>query len=175
MAITLKPPAVNESDDTLLRISRDNPGYRVERDEDGTITMSPTHTEGGAKSGEAFGQLWLYAKRVGGKAFDSNTGFAVGPGAAVRSPDASWVSQARIDELAATVGTKKKFWPISPDVAIEIKSDSDDFDDTIAHAEHFCKRGSTYTVAIDPDTRERREFGTPPAGLHLDFDAIMDA
>jgi hypothetical protein len=59
MAITLKPPAVNDSDDTLLRISRDNPGYRVARAEDGTITMSPTHTEGGAKSGEAYYQLRL--------------------------------------------------------------------------------------------------------------------
>ncbi len=53
------------------------------------------------------------------------------------------MSQARIDELAATIGTKKKFWPISPDVAIEITSDSDDFDDTIAHAEHLSQRGST--------------------------------
>jgi hypothetical protein len=82
------------------------------------------------------------------------------------------VSQARIAELA-TIGTKKKFWPISPDVAVEIKSDSDEFADTIAHAEHFYQRGSTYTVAIDPDTRERREFGTPPPGVDLDFDAII--
>jgi hypothetical protein len=33
----------------------------------------------------------------------------------------------------------------------------------------------TSTVAIDPETREVVERGTKPAGLELDFDAIIDA
>ncbi len=173
MVVTLKPP-IDNSDDALARLSRDNPGYRIERGEDGTVTMSPTHTKGGAKSGEAFAQLYAFGKAIGGKAFDSSTGFAVGPGKRVLSPDASWVSQPRIDELSRR-GADKGFWPISPDVAIEIKSDTDHFEDTIAHAEHFHRRDSTYAVAIDPETRERREFGSPPPGLRLDFDAIVDA
>jgi Uma2 family endonuclease len=174
MVITLAAPVIVEGDDALLRLSRDNPGYRIEREEDGTITMSPTYTEGGAKSGEALVQLYTYAKRAGGKAFDSNTGFNVGPGKKTMSPDASWVSRSRIDELTK-LGKANKFWPISPDVVIEVKSDTDNFDDTVAHAEHFRKRGTSYAVAIDPETREVVELGTAPEGLALDFDAIVDA
>jgi hypothetical protein len=36
-------------------------------------------------------------------------------------------------------------------------------------------RGSTYAVAINPETREVVQLGVPPAGLALDFDAIIDA
>jgi Uma2 family endonuclease len=174
MVITLKPPVINESDDTLARLSRDNPGYRVERGDDGTITMRPTHTKGGAKSLKAGVQLDRYAAIAGGKAFDSSTGFAVGPAKTVRSPDGSWVSQPRIDELVRT-GTDRNFWPISPDVAIEIKSDTDAFDATVAQAKHFHERGSVYAVAVNPETREVVEFGSPPVDLKLDFDAIIDA
>ncbi len=56
-----------------------------------------------------------------------------------------------------------------------MKSDSDDFTDTIAHAKHFCQRGTIYAVAIDPDTRQVIDLGAAPAGLNLDFDAIIDA
>ena len=89
-------------------------------------------------------------------------------------PDASWISQPRIDELTR-LGKAEKYWPISPDIIIEVKSDSDEFTDTIAHAKHFRKRGTIYAVAIDPDTREVVELGTAPEGLTLDFDAIIDA
>ena len=57
MAITLKTPLVLVNDDDLVRVSSENPGYRFEREEDGTVIVSPTHTKGGAKRGEAFGQL----------------------------------------------------------------------------------------------------------------------
>jgi Uma2 family endonuclease len=171
MIITI-PPSVT-SDDDLVRISEANQGYRVEREEDGTITMSPTHTETGSKSGEAYGQLWLYAKTAGGKAYDSSTGFAIGPGKKVRSPDASWNSQETIDSLPDDV--KHGFWRMSPDVAVEIKSDTDDFEHTIKRIKRFRKRGTKYAVAIDPDTRKVEQLGTPPPGLILDFDAIIDA
>jgi hypothetical protein len=36
-------------------------------------------------------------------------------------------------------------------------------------------RGSQYAVAINPETREVVPLGTPPEGLVLDFDAIIDA
>jgi hypothetical protein len=48
--------------------------------------VSPTSTKDGAKSGEAFVQLYLYAKRVGGKAYDSGTGFAIGPKLRTKCP-----------------------------------------------------------------------------------------
>jgi Uma2 family endonuclease len=173
MAISLKTPLVLATDEDLLRVSNDNPGYRFEREEDGTVVVSPTHTKGGAKSLEAAAQLRDYKKRFGGNAYDSNTGFAIGPGQAIRSPDASWVSQARIDALPPAEA--EGFWPISPDVVIEVKSDTDSFAETIAKSKRFVDRGTRYAVAIDPATRQVVETGTAPDGLELDFDAIIDA
>ena len=67
------------------------------------------------------------------------------------------------------------FWRVSPDVAIEIDSRTDDFADTVAKVEMYRERGSRYAVAINPETRDVQERGTPPNGLVLDFDAIIDA
>ena len=173
MAVALKTPLVLATDDDLVRVSRENPGYRFEREEDGTVIVSPTHTKGGAKSLEAAVQLHAFSKRAGGKAFDSQTGFAIGPLKRIMSPDASWVCQRRIDELAP--GDEDGFWPLSPDVAIEVRSATDSFKATAAKAAEFVGRGSSYAVAIDPLTREVVEVGAAPAGLTLDFDAIIDA
>jgi Uma2 family endonuclease len=174
MSIALKGPLVIVTDDDLVRVSHENPGYRFEREEDGTIIVSPTHTKGGAKSGEAFGQLRDYKKRAGGKAFDSSTGFAIGPRVRVLSPDAAWVSQERINAVAAA-GAADGFWPIGPDVVIEVKSDTDRFPTVVRKIDTFIERGTRYAVAIDPETREVVERGTKPADLELDFDAIIDA
>jgi Uma2 family endonuclease len=162
------------SDLDLMRLGADNPGYRFEREEDGSLIVSPASTKGGAKSAEALVQLYLYAKGHGGKAYDCNTGFAVGPGPRVYAPDASWVSQPRIDAQVGTL-TEDGFWPLSPDVVIEVKSKIDLWRDTVAKVQTFIARGSTYAVAIDPDTREVVSLGTPPPGLALDVDAIIDA
>jgi Uma2 family endonuclease len=161
------------TDDELILIGKENPGYSVEREEDGTVTMSPTHTNTGPKCAEAVGQLWLYAKKVGGKAFTPDAGFAIGPGERLKCPDASWASPQTIASVPPQ--DVERFWPVSPDVAIEIKSQTDSFTDTIARAEMYRDRGSKYSVAINPETRDVQERGTPPDGLVLDFDAIIDA
>jgi Uma2 family endonuclease len=83
------------------------------------------------------------------------------------------VSQPRIDAL--TPAQASGFWPISPDVAIEVKSDTDQFRDVVAKIELYIERGGSYPVAIDPTTREVIQRGAAPAGLVLYFDAIIDA
>jgi hypothetical protein len=52
-------------------------------------------------------------------------------------------------------------WPISPNVAIEIRSLADSFAATVAKIELFIARGSIYAVAIDPTTREVVELDAP--------------
>jgi Uma2 family endonuclease len=173
MAISLKIPLVLVDDDDLVRVSRENPGYRFEREEDGTLTVSPNFTVGAAQSGQTYHQLLVYSQRAGGRAVDSSAGFKIGRRGAVKAPDASWVSQPRIDAL--TVAERAGFWPLSPDVAIEIKSASDDFKDTVAKIGFYRKHGSTYAVAIDPATREVVQLGIAPHDLTLDFDEIIDA
>jgi len=166
------PSEVTDLD--LMRLGTDNPGYRFEREEDGSLIVSPTSTKGGAKSLEAAAQLRDYKKIAGGNAYDCNTGFAIGPALRVYAPDAAWVSQPRIDAQVGTV-TEDGFWPLSPDVVIEIKSKTDLWRDTVDKIHTFMARGSTYAVAINPETREVVPLGAPPAGLALDFDAIIDA
>jgi len=173
MAVALKTPLVLVTDLDLVRASHENPGYRFEREEDGTVVVSPTRTKSGAKSLAAAAQLYNYKLQAGGNAYDSSTGFAIGPGKAVKSPDASWVSQERIEALPPD--KTEGFWPLSPDVAIEVRSETDSFRQTVAKVDRFMKRGTRYAVAIDPTTREVIERGTPPDGLQLDFDAIIDA
>ncbi len=173
MSVVLKTPLVIANDADLVRVSRENPGYRFEREADGAVVVSPTNTRGGAKSAEACGQLRDYKKRVGGNAFDSNTGFAIGPASRVYSPDASWVSQLRIDAIDPAL--REGFWPISPDVVIEVTSKSDRFSETVEKIQAFVDRGTVYAVAIDPATREVVEIGVAPPDLALDFDAIIDA
>ena len=173
MAVSLKLPIVIIDDDDLVRISNENPGYQFELEEDGTLTVSPNYTKGGAQSGIAYAQLLAYARERGGEAFDSSAGFKIGKRGAVKSPDASWVSALRIAPL--TPNQYAKFWPLSPDVAIEVRSWSDDFRDTVAKIEFYMLHGSQYAVAIDPFTREVFERGAVPDGLLLNFEAIIDA
>lgn len=88
-------------------------------------------------------------------------------------PDAAWISRERIASL--TEEQRAKFWPISPDVVVEIRSQSDTFPETVTKLDVFIARGTRYGVAIDPFTREVVIRGTPPPGLDLDTDAIVDA
>ncbi len=160
------------SDDHLLRISEENEGWQVERDDDGSLIMSPNFSPGGFKSGEAHSQLDRYAKRVGGKAGDASTGYTM-PTGAVLSPDASWVSPEQV--ASVPLEGAQSYWKIVPVVVIEIRSASDAWSDTTAKVDRFLSYGATYAVAVDPETREVYERGSAPAGLSLDFDAIIDA
>jgi Uma2 family endonuclease len=173
MAVSLKIPLVLVDDADLERVTRENPGYQFEREEDGTLTVSPNFTKGGARSGNAYKQLDAFATTAGGAAFDSSAGFKIGRHGAVKSPDASWVSQPRINALSAS--ELAQFWPLSPDVAVEVKSQSDDFENTVSKGKSYVKNGTGYAVAIDPETRNVVELGVAPAGLRFDFDAIIDA
>ncbi len=173
MAVSLKLPLVLVDDADLVRVSAENPGYQFEREENGTLTVSPNFTNSGAQSGKAFRQLDTYVDSAGGRAFDSSAGFKIGRRGAVKSPDAAWVSLPRASALSER--ERAGFWPLSPDVAIEIKSASDHFRDTIAKIDFYIKHGTRYAVAIDPLTREIVERGEAPDGLMLDFDRIIDA
>ena len=157
------------SDDELIRISDENPGWQIERADDGALLVSPTSTPGGAKSGIAFVQLYAYAQRAGGKAFDSSTGFKM-PGGGVLSPDAAWVSAERM----APVVHETTFWRVTPEVVIEVASTSDSWPQVCAKIDAYASAGAVYAVAIDPASRDVYARGNPPAGLELDLDAIVD-
>ncbi len=158
------------SDEGLVRISEANPGWRFERSDDGALLVSPTATPGGAKSGEAFAQLHQYAKRAGGKAFDSSTGFKT-PRGGVLSPDASWLNADRVAAFAGIDG----FWQDIPDVVIEIASKTDSWPQVKAKIDAYIEAGATYALAINPSNRELYSRGEVPPDLALDTNAIIDA
>ena len=81
------------------------------------------------------------------------------PSKKVVAPDASWVSQPRVDAQKGFLD-EDGFWPINPDVAIEVKSRTDDWRVTVARIGTFIERGSTYAVAINPETRDVVPGGT---------------
>jgi len=121
MAITIKPPRP-VTDEDLLELSRLNPGYQFERDALGELIVTPTGIEGGRRSLELGRQLGNWTIRNGtGIAFDSSTGFRL-PDGALSAPDAAWVHRSRLDGL--TPDQRKKFGPLCPDAAFEIRSES---------------------------------------------------
>ena len=88
------------------------------------IAMTPTSGETGARNGELFFQLKIYAKRTAQwKAFDSSTGFQL-PDGSVVSPDASLVRLDRWEALSAE--ERRRFAPICPDLVVELASPSDE-------------------------------------------------
>jgi Uma2 family endonuclease len=166
----IRGPHVSFSDEDLERLTLTNPGWQIERADDGALLVSPTSTPGGARSGEAFAQLYAYAKRVGGKAFDAATGFKT-PGGGVVCPDASWMSGAAVARHAGERG----YWQTMPEVAIEVASYTDDWSRLKRKIDKYVADGAEYAVAIDPESRATYAVGTPPSGLEHDVDAIINA
>jgi Uma2 family endonuclease len=164
-------PARPLDDDELLRLSAENPGWHIEREPDGSLTVSPTSFRNGVRAGEAYRQLYEWGHDHGLAAV-SDAGITM-PDKAVRAPDACWVSYERWDALSEE--QQKIFAHITPDVVVEIVSYHDSYAKQRRKTERYVEQGAAYAVVIDPDTRKVEEFGTPPDGLAFDFDRIIDA
>ncbi len=164
-------PARPLDDDELLRFSADNPGWHIEREPDGSLSVSPTSYRNGIRAFEAARQLHEWGKGRGVAA--SADGGITLPDKAVRAPDASWIS---FERWHALTGPQREKYPhVIPDVVIEIVSYCDAYAAQRAKTERYVAHGALYAVVIDPKTRRVEEFGARPDGLALDFDRIIDA
>jgi len=112
------------SDDELMRFSQENEPLRIEREENGDILiMTPTGIRTGNKNLRIGRLLDEWAEQDGqGIGCDSSTGFKLASGA-VRSPDASWTANERVNAL--TEAQQEGFGPLCPDFVIELVSPSD--------------------------------------------------
>jgi Uma2 family endonuclease len=145
-------PSVPLSDQELIAFSRRNRPYRIERNAKGELEiMSPVGFEGGQRELFAGARLLEWAERHGGFCTSSNGGFAV-PDGSVRSPDASWVSQARVDAL--TDAEKRGFAPVCPEFLIEILSESDSRPKLEEKMEMWIANGAQLAWMIDPFAAE---------------------
>ncbi len=160
------------SDVDLERFSRENPGWRVERDGSGSLRMSPTFAAGGARNARLTWQLVEFARAHGGIAFDSNAGFTL-PDGSVLSPDGAWIREERWAEVSAA--RRESYTAIVPDVWIELRSSTDNILRLQAKLEIVRSFGADYVLLIDPYERTTWFEGHPPDGFRLDLDAIFDA
>lgn len=117
-------PKVQMSDHAFYAFCQANPDLWFERTSQGEIIIvPPAGLESGFRSGDVFAQLWNWAKQDGrGKAFDASAEYLLPTGAAL-SPDASWVSNARLRKLPKA--ELRKFPHVCPEFVVEVKSASD--------------------------------------------------
>jgi len=145
-------PVINLTDDQFFELCQINRDLRLERTAQGDIiVMPPTGWETGDRNAEITCQLRNWAKLDGsGVATDSSTGFKL-PNGADRSPDAAWVSRARL--LNLTPEQKKKFLPLCPDFVIELCSPTDDLDDLKLKMDEYMENGARLGWLIVPKDR----------------------
>lgn len=135
----------------LLAIA--NRDMRLERTASGVLVVNPpTGWETGERNSSLTGQLYRWYEDHGemGKTFDSSTGFTL-PNGAIRSPDASWVSQARWDTLSPD--QKEGFAKICPDFVVELRSESDSLSSLQEKMQEYVKNGAQLGWLIDPQNR----------------------
>ena len=117
-------PALCPTDDQFYDFCRQNRHLRIERNATGDVTiMPPAGWESSRRNADITAQLFAWALEDGsGVAADSSAGYIL-PNGAVRSPDASWLSNARLASVSAE--ERQRFPPLCPEFVIELRSPSD--------------------------------------------------
>ena len=143
------PPQLKVTEEQFEQLAIANRDLRLERKHDGElIIMPPTGSETGNKNSTIVGQLFIWSDLENlGLVFDSSTGFRL-PNGSIRSPDASWVSNAKWESL--TSEQKQKFAPICPEFVIELCSPSDSIGPVREKMSEYMNNGSLLGWLIDP-------------------------
>ncbi len=126
-----------------------NPELRLERTGRGElIAMTPASSEAGGRNAKLTYQLigWTISSGMG-YGFDSSAGFTL-PNGAIRSPDASWISNDRWDSL--TPDERKGFARICPDFVVELRSNHDRLRDLRIKMREYRANGARLGWLIDP-------------------------
>ena len=142
-------PLTEMNDEQFEQFCALNDILRIERTSKGEIIlMPPTHGFTGNRNAKINTQLGNWSERDGtGEYFDSSTGFKL-PNGALRSPDASWISNSRLEVL--TDEQRSGFFDICPDFVIELRSSSDSLTLLFAKMQEYIDNGSKLGWLIDP-------------------------
>ena len=145
-------PIVDMTEDQFFEFCQINRDLRIERNAQGElILMPPEGGETGDRDAEITMQLRQWAKRDGtGTTFGSSTGFRL-PNSAVRAPDAAWVRKSRLKKLTAE--KRKKFLPLCPDFAIELRSPTDSLITLQNKMQEYVANGLRLGWLIDPEQK----------------------
>lgn len=150
-AITLTIPRLNAKD--FIELCQANQDLQLELTATGeVIIMPPTFPWTGKQNSGLNAQLWNWNDKTGlGIVFDSSTGFTL-PNSAIRSPDASWVSNERWDTLSEAQ-QKEEFSPLSPDFIVELRSSSDSIKKLREKMQEYMANGVRLGWLIDSTTK----------------------
>ncbi|MDE0177996.1 MAG: Uma2 family endonuclease [Gammaproteobacteria bacterium] len=146
-------PALCPTDEQFFQFCRLNDEWRIERDSGGEVSiMPPAGWETGAMNAEITFQLQRWARTDGtGRAADSSAGYLL-PNGAVRSPDASWVSNGRL--AGVTTEQQSRFLPACPDFVAELRSPTDSIAALKNKMGEYMACGTTLAWLIDPANRK---------------------
>lgn len=130
-----------------------NPGLNIERAASGEIMIAPPGgLEASWRNLEAGGQLAKWARGDGrGKATGSSAQFLLPTGAAL-SPDAAWVSKAKLARLPKE--ELRKFPRLAPDFVVEVMSPSDRLKNAKAKMEAWMAAGEGPVAGFKLDLTE---------------------
>ena len=142
-------PLTHMDDDQFAKFCALNDDLRIERNAKGEIIlMPPTYGSTGSRNARINTQLGNWAEHDDtGDYFDSSTGFKLLNGA-LRSPDASWISNSRLEAL--TSEQRSGFFHICPDFVIELRSSSDSLTMLRAKMQEYMDNGAQIGWLIDP-------------------------
>jgi Uma2 family endonuclease len=152
VVVNLKP-LLELTDDAFYQLCRANPEVKFERTAKGELViMPPTGGETGDRNRRITQRLgnWTDEDNTG-LAFDSSTCFKL-PNGADRSPDASWIRLERWEAL--TLEQRRKFPPLAPDFAVELRSASDDLGTLQAKMLEYIENGVRLGWLINPQDRQ---------------------
>lgn len=146
-------PVFEMSDELFFNFCQANREWHIERNAQGEIlVMPPSGWETGAVNAylNSCLTIWALVDRTG-VASDSSTGFFL-PNTAIRSPDAAWVRKSRLATL--TPEQKKRFLPLCPDFAIELRSPSDHLKTLQDKMQEYIENGAQLGWLIDTQSRQ---------------------
>lgn len=175
MVVLHGPVLARLTDEEFFDICQHNPNLRMERNADHEIiAMPPAGFESSRKSGEVYGQLWLWNRQHQlGYAYDSSAGFTL-PDGSIRSPDASWVSKAAYDALSEQ--QRLRFPPVCPMFVVEVRSPSDGLALLRHKMETYLANGVQVGFLLDPTNETATIYrpGQEPEEISS-FDATLSA
>lgn len=141
------------SDEDLMRFSRVNRPFRMEREPNGEILiMTPAGTNVAFINLRIARALGDWADEDGrGMVCESNAGFTL-PNGSVRSPEAGWVSKRRWNALTAS--EQEGYAPLCPEFVIELTSPSDRIGNVKKKmVDEWIANGAELAWLIEPKTR----------------------
>ena len=136
------------TDQHFLELCSLNEGWRMEADcEGGLLIMSPTGPMSSARGGRIYSQTlrWSDANESG-MVFDSSATFLL-PNGDRRMPDAAWISNERLAEIA---GDDHVIWRTCPDFVVEVRSATDELASQQQKMEMWLSQGARLGWLVDP-------------------------